>query len=284
MESDIRAEQGFYRHRNGTPVAVYRSGDRLVHKVGDQPPAYVTPDWEEKFLSYCKGGYASEEYWEARKTGQWWDHMRVGDNRPPVGVDAITAELDELRYVVNDMVKDGPAKSEHDANKAANLKSRIDMLIKSLDVELEALAAPHQREINRLEAKKQTFYDEINDMRAKYGSVLDAAKVAVGNLVERVVGPFLLRKREEQRAAGQVQITRGGKEKDVATNVGPSGAKIGLRSVWTGEIVDYDQALAAFKDNEKVRRLIQELANAAARSTAKTPVPGIEFIRKDKVQ
>ena len=138
--------------------------------------------------------------------------MRVGDNRPPVGVDAITAELDELRYVVNDMVKDGPAKSEHDANKAANLKSRIDVLIKSLDVELEALAAPHQREINRLEAKKQTFYDEINDMRAKYGSVLDAAKVAVG-IGRRVVGPFLLRKREEQRAAGQVQITRGGKER-----------------------------------------------------------------------
>ena len=44
------------------------------------------------------------------------------------------------------------------------------------------------------------------------------------------------------------------------------------------------KALVAFKDNEKVRRLIQELANAAARSTAKTPVPGIEFVRKDKEQ
>ena len=277
----ILAEMGFYRHRNGTPVAVYRSGDRLVHKTGDQPPGYVTPEWEERFLSYCKGGYTAEEYWEARKTGQWWDHMRVGDNRPPVGVDAITAELDELRYVVNDMVKDGPAKTEHDANKAANLKARVDMLIKSLDAELEALAAPHHREINRLEAKKRVFHDEINAMRSKYGSVLDAAKASVGNLVERVVAPFLLRKRQEQREAGQVQITRGGKEKAVATNVGPSGAKISLVTKWDAVVEDYAVALDALKDHAKVRAAVQAVADSAARSAAKLPIPGVKYVSKE---
>ena len=281
IDSDIRAEQGFYRHRNGLPVAVYRSGDRLVHKVGDAPPAYVTPEWEERFLSYCKGGYDAKAYWEARRTGKWDDEMRVGDNRPPEGVDAIVAELEDLAETVTDMVKAGPAKTEHDANKAANLKARVDTLMDALDKEIEDLKRPHYVQINRLEARKREFQDQVKEIHGKYGVILERMKFSAKNLVELVVGPFLIRKRQEQRAAGQVQITRGGKEKAVATNVGPSGAKISLVTKWEAEVEDYAKALDALKDHDKVRAVVQSIADSAARSAAKLPIPGVKYVSKE---
>jgi hypothetical protein len=283
MESDldIRAEQGFYRHRNGTPVAVYRSGDRLVHKVGENPPAYVTPEWEERFLSYCQSGYDAKAYWEARRTGKWEDHIRVGDNRPPEGVDAIVAELEELADVVTDMVKAGPAKTEQDANKAANLKARVDVLLESLDDEIKSAQRPHQLEINRIEAQKKEAFESIKAIHSKYGVILERMRFSAKNLVELVVAPFLIRKRQEQRDAGQVQITRGGKEKAVATNVGPSGAKISLVTRWEAEVEDYAKALDALKDHDKVRAAVQAVADSAARSAAKLPIPGVKYVSKE---
>ena len=282
MENEIIfAEQGFYRHRNGTPVAIYRSGDRLVHKVGENPPAYVTPEWEERVLSYCKGGFDAKAYWEARRTGQWSDHMRVGDNRPPEGIDAIAAELNDLQQSIKDMLKAGPAKTEHDANAAANLKARVEVLVASLDMEIKALERPHHIEINRIEAQKRSAFDAIKAIHEKYGTILQSVKFAAHTLVEQVVAPFLLRKRQEQREAGQVQITRGGKEKAVATNVGPSGAKISLVTRWEAEVEDYAKALDALKDHAKVRAAVQTVADSAARSAAKLPIPGVKYVSKE---
>jgi hypothetical protein len=48
--------------------------------------------------------------------------------------------------------------------------------------------------------------------------------------------------------------------------------------------VDYDKAVMAFKENAKMKALVQQLADAAARSTARVPVDGVEFYKQEKAQ
>ncbi len=55
--------------------------------------------------------------------------------------------------------------------------------------------------------------------------------------------------------------------------------KTGARSVFTARIVDYDAAIAHFKNDQVVRDLIQSLANGVARSGKGTiQIPGCEII------
>jgi hypothetical protein len=65
---------------------------------------------------------------------------------------------------------------------------------------------------------------------------------------------------------------------------GGNGAKLGLRSVWTGTVIDYDLALAHFKNHPQVTALIADLAQGVARSGKGTiQVPGVEIKEERKL-
>jgi len=55
-----------------------------------------------------------------------------------------------------------------------------------------------------------------------------------------------------------------------------------LRTVWHAEITDYDKAFDHFRDHHQVRDLIQSLADQAARSAEKKPIPGVAFKSEQK--
>ena len=64
---------------------------------------------------------------------------------------------------------------------------------------------------------------------------------------------------------------------------GGNGSKLGLKSVWTGTVTDYDAALQHFKNHPQVKALIADLANGLARSTKGTmEIPGVEVKEERK--
>jgi hypothetical protein len=275
---------GFYRHsKTAQPVAIWLESDGMYRGVGDDMGGRpVTPTWDESTFSQCEA-VPEKEWRKAVDTGVWWDFRRVGDNRPDDNVASLRMEIENIHEKTNDLFKCHEPMSEADAIAAANLKARLVEIDKMLTEVQNTDTLPLRTKIHEIEKQRRPIQVELDAVLATYNQL----RTMAGRLSKQLVywvEPYLIAQRKAQKAAGDVLNTRGGKTRPAPTNIGPTGAKIGLKTVWAGKIVDYDLALAAFKDNPKVHLLIQELANAAARSTAKTPVPGVEFIEKDKAQ
>jgi hypothetical protein len=275
---------GFFRHRrNGYPVAIWMNGDMLVYKVYNEPIKYVDERWEESYFSQCEAVLESS-YREAMSTGVWRDHIRVGTNAPPGG-DDLTKEMENLVEVAESIARKGPAQNDDDARTAANVNARLKEIHKILADEEAAEKAPIFREINTIEDKQlKPLRVKIAEIRGQFEKKISMVERAMDAIVFRVVEPFLKAQREKQRANNEVQNLRGGGVKPAPTNVGATGAKITLKTTWHARITDYDKAVLALKENPKVKGLIQQLADAAARSTAKVPVDGVEFYSQEKAQ
>jgi hypothetical protein len=274
---------GFYRHRsNGSPVAIWTNNDALVAKVGNEPPKYVDERWEENFFSYCDAVLESD-YREAVVNGVWRDHIRVGSNAP-LQVEDLSIEIENLVEIAEGMIRKGPAKTEEEARAAANVKSRLKEIQDLLETGRAAETAPIYRDINAIEAKARPLRDKVEAIQHSYETKKFRISSVMRMLVEQVAQPFLLRKREQQVAGGEIQHLRGGGTKPAPTNVGGTGAKITLKTSWHAKVVDYDKAVLALKDNAKMKALVQQLADAAARSTARVPVDGVEFYKQEKAQ
>ena len=286
-DGQLRLSAGFYRHtRSGLPIAIWpapASSKDLLYRVDNGEVGYVDAGWEERVFSYAEP--VTEKDWrEASKTRIWKDFRRIGDNRPPEGVEAIRAEIENLTEKANDLIKAGPAQDEETANQAANIRAYLDDLHKQLTAAMEAETAPHHAELAVIEARKRPIYELIKTINDRFKPAMALALDTSQGLIRKVIQPYLIDKRHRASESGQVQTLRGGGTKPIAANVGPTGAKVKLVTRWWGEVVDYDAAIVALKDNPKIKAVVQDIADAAARSSAKIPIPGIEFRKKEEAR
>jgi len=280
----LKLSAGRFRHkRTGQPVAIFPDpGGNLVYMIGNEPHRYVDDRWEENYFSYCDA-VSEEAYILATQTGAWPDHLRVGDNRPE-GIDEVREEIARLRDVASAMILRGPAKTEEEAHAASNLRARVEGLHNQLRTALASESAPIQAEINKIEQQKRPWQDKLADLVDSFQRPFRDAADTVAKLKEIVLKPYLQAKRREQEKAGQVQNLRGGGTKPVPTNVGATGSKTKLMTRWFAVIEDWDAAIAALKENTKLRATVQDIADAAARSSAKIAIPGVKFEKKEDVQ
>jgi hypothetical protein len=239
--------------------------------------------WCENVFSYCRP-VPEASYRQAVATGKWPDHALAGHNRPPEGIDAIRAELDDLRMRAEQLVRAGPAKTQADADAAANLKARIASLTEALETEQELEVAPERQELQRIEQAKRPVLERISATEQRYAPILVSARSTLRKLTDAVIFPFLSEQRRKARETGQSQQTRSGGAIAPSASAGAKNAKTFLATVWRAEIEDYDKALAALAQHGDVRACVQKICDAAARSRAKLPIDGVRYIPEEKAR
>jgi len=286
------AVAGFYRASNtGRPVAVWPNGDgEMVARVGATGAAQE-PDaqWCERVFAYCQP-VSEEDYRQACATGVWSDHHVAPHNRPPEGLDNITAMLDDLRMEAHQMIKREVAKDQAEADRAANLVARIEGLIQALTAEQQQAVAPILDLIRTLDGKRTLLEQQLQEARRPYTEKITPAMETVKKLKLGFIGNFLIKVRQAARAAiaqtggtdlGSTSTNRATGAVSVTTNAGAKGAKVTLVTRWFAVIEDKARALDHFKDHPDILATLQKLCDAAARSRARTPVPGVKFDSKD---
>lgn len=282
----LELSAGRFRHkRSRQPVAIYPEDveQALVYQIGQEYPRPVDERWEENFFSYCEP-VSAEAYEQALRTGVWWDHQRIGDNRPPEGVEALREEIAQLRDKANELIKAGAAASEETANAAANLRARLDDARLKFREHFDLETAPINAEINRIEEQKRPWREKLSALADTFAGPLNDSQQVAKALLKVVIEPFLVAKRREQEKAGQVQNLRGGGIKPAPTNVGATGGKVKLVTRWSAVVEDWDAAIMALKENPKLRASVQDIADAAARSSAKLAIPGVRFEKREVAQ
>jgi hypothetical protein len=284
------AVAGFYRHRTtGNPIAVWPDGNGgLLARVGAKGRD-VDPDegWCERVFAYAQP-VDEEAYRQACADGVWPDHrLTPQHNRPPEGLSDVLLQLDDLRMEAQKIISKGEAKTQEEADTAANLVTRLQVLINLVDSDMQAAIRPLQDHLQEIERQRAPIVRQMNETKQPYEEATAAAKGTVAKLKTGYIGPFLVRVRQAARQAlertgvapGMVNM-RDGTVK-VVTNAGAKGHKVSLTTRWKAEIEDYDKALSALKHHADVKKAVQQICDAAARSKAKIPIDGVKFISEE---
>lgn len=303
---DGHPEPGFYKMRRGKdqpwlPVAIWwdDATGTLIGRVGD---TQVEP--KDIWLSAAKNPVAQDAAKHAFQHGTWPgdvpDAPPIGHNAPPTTLEDQISDVSHqaLTWLERNGISD-PASSD----KAANYREQLLDLKKKADAERVKEKRPHD--------------DAAKAVQQKWKPVIEAAETAAGVLRDalttwmraeearqrREAEEFMRRVREEearkrqqlleeQKAKGVPDEEAQAVIEDTAPEVpgeapkprvqagGQRGRKTGLRTIKTAVIKDYDKALAHFAHHDKVRAVIEQLTNHAARDGH--AVPGVE-VREDKV-
>lgn len=280
---DGEPQSGRYRLRNKhkqtgeinfRPVAYWRTwpGGEMVCKVGDvmQPKQRAEELW-----TYCATNpITNEVYKHAVATGEWPDQhpaaqadraahadMANSPNAPePDSLEAVKDSVENLSREAEELIKGGPAKTKDASDRAADLGDRLRKLEVKADDRRKALHEPHKAEIKKLDG----LWNPVRDMAAG----------AKERLKLFVVTPFLKaqtaeadRLRAEAAKQGDTSPqTAAAIDRTVRTVAGQGGRATALRTYKSAKITDYAKTLAHFAENEKVKELIQKLADADVRA------------------
>lgn len=277
-----RAESGFYRNRNRDgvyePIAIWRDAKGLCVKIGEKP---FRPRDEEEFcertFAWCAKHPVTQEAYDFRMANGRWP-----DDAPPPAVDKsnlpedpfealkveIEAELQELQDALKNRITDAEA-----ATRFGNWKIRFEEAWKRGEAMRKAEKKPHD--------------DAAKAVQTKFLPVLDLADKGK-QLITRALNEFTAaerkRQQEEQSKAAEALKTAGlNPEQHLApvpekTSVATVGRKLTEVTTWSAEIEDYAKALEALKDHPDVRAAVESIANAAARSKARLPIPGVKYV------
>lgn len=273
-----QASAGFYRHKSSqAPVAIWPKDGWLVATVGvDGRETVVDDRFCENVFAYL-APVVEPHYWSCVELGVWPDHAVAGHNRGPDGFEALRDLVQELIREADKLVKAGAAPNQEAADAAANLANRLRDLEADLASERKAEERPVLERIAPLRA-------ELDGIKSKFDPWQEAAKVRMSQIKLQVLKPFLIEKRRIERETKEPVKRRGGGEVAPVANAGAKYRRVSLVQRWRAEIKDYDVALKHFGPDPKVREVVQSLADAAARSKARAPVPGVEFIQDEDVR
>lgn len=231
-------------------------------------------------------------------------NLAIGSNQPPEPIDPLEEITDEVEAAIRqlDLVLPKPGevvKIKAEADKIANSKDRLRELWQKADKQRVVEKTPHDEASKAVQARWRPLVEKDT------GTIAAAAGRA-----EKALAAHLKWARDEQariererEAARQAEEKRLREEHEAAVaearaaaepepeppapveappppepvrvGGGLSGRRTGLRaSNYRAVIGDYEKALEFFKDNAKVREVVQSLADALARSAAHTAAPG----------
>jgi hypothetical protein len=263
-----RASQAvvIYATDDGTKVARVGTGDAFLLDADEEP------DFFERVFTRCSKLPITEDAYfdvmdalDAGKLAPWPDlppaTMAQFSNLPPSPEEALRQQVASERENVDAWLKEvGELRTQEHVDKAANWAARI--------AELEDQAEEHRK------AAKRPLDEAAKAIQATWCPIRDAAKELVREL-KNAQQPFLSEQKRKEEEARRAALA--------ANQAAPTRARVGagtpgvvtkrnsLTETKRAEIVDFDAALAGFKNNLEVRELVQKLADRVARAGGVPP-------------
>jgi hypothetical protein len=299
---------GFFRvRRKGAPwepVAIWLTADGWRAMRNNDP---VDPDNIEQLWSYACRNPVTEEAYDKAIEGEGWDDEP--DAAPKIDADDPFVELTLLYNTERELAKSllaKPVAKQSEADKLAIVAKRIAELAASADRKFEIEKEPIRKQAKAID-------DKWRDLR-------EGAKALVTSLKRHSDAWLAYLKRQELErqakareeaekarrdadeklraaqgandptgdavlAAGEAMAKLKEAERELEpqkVQAGRTGAKLSLKTFYTARIVDQDKLYAAVRDNPAVIAALQQIADAAARSSAHLVLPGCELVEDER--
>lgn len=261
-----------YRDRQGrvVPVSVWRGPDgAIVGRVGVAGISVTTDEWWcERVMAYAiKAPISQEEYDYFARHGRWSDDAPAPavstTNLPADPFEAFKLEAEEEFMNLSRMLAKGDEMDDERARVLTNWKNRFHGL-------------ENVGELMRKEEKKP-HDDAARSVQAKFMPILDKIRSAK-RVIDKELTPYLMAQQEKIIAA-TMDLPAYAMPADMPkARIHGNMRNVSLTTRWRAEVFDYELALEACKNTNEVRTAVELVANRAARSKDKIPMPGVEFI------
>lgn len=317
---DGRVESGFYwtkASKNGgrLPIGIWRPADNeFVCRVGTIATARVMSENEvaQKWPFICSNPVSRDDYLVAFKTGAWPDGTPAvapttsNSNLPTDPFERLQAEVaDKMASAEAWLKSHAVAKTKTDADMARNLQAELLALNKQADAMHKAEKAPILAAGEAIETKF-SFRKAVKSVGERLRDVFSAFAVAEeARQKAEAQKRFEAERRAAEAARREAEAARAKKMDDdpiaaltdpepelPMVPVAPEAVKVqvgggigraaGLKSIWHGDVTDWDACIKHFAEAPDVREAVQKLVNAQVRSTkGATKIPGVT-IREER--
>lgn len=253
------------------PISIWRGKDgflRIRFGKRDETAENVDVKGHTDFLndSWHRVVPVSEEaYDEAMASGGSWpdEHPAVtaSNNAPPDDtLEALSERIADLTREAQKLVEAGAAKSQDESDRAADLSNLLG--------QLEARADKLREE------EKAPAWQACKDIEAKWRGPISDAKTWKKALKDSVCLPFQKAAQEKldaERAARTQAGTPPAEWEPKTVTSGSRGRPVSLRTVKVAVIDNPDLVYGFFRENAKVKELLQALATDAVRKGIAVP-------------
>jgi hypothetical protein len=286
---------GFYRDRDGTPVAFFPNQTKVAGAAFDVPTTGgdivgvrfdrekaggpmrrrdLSDDQSARLWNWVCGTPVKESDWRRVVAGgEWHDEAPgLGHNRPEME-ETVEQRAERLIGLANDWLKRHPEPlvTKDEADQAAHYITELRRTVGDLQ--------------DRERDETKPYKDFIAQIRLRFAGSIDALTGA-GIKVKAKTEEYLKRQRElaaaeakrqaEAAAQAAAKAAQGGPApvpdkapapREAPRRAGARGKAVVLRKVYSAEIVDYAAALAACAEHTAVKDAVQQIANERARSS-----------------
>jgi len=264
-----KVQCGYYRLRRGqkgarryVPVAIWGPsfGAYLLKIDGEMKPG-AEAFWERNCAFIEPVSY--EDYQYAEENGHWPGDVQeaapeMGHNLDGEGADFGAQFRDQLIDLV------GKIEAYIDKEVGASVADRV--VADKLANYREMLGLAQKGAGEALKEEVSQMKLAIAERKELWRPAMEAAEAAVER-IRALLTPWMQAQAAE---GGQVKIG------------GQRGRKMSMRPYWSARIDDWDLAIAHFAEHPKLRAVVQELADAAARAKVKEPIEGVEFVNEGR--
>lgn len=290
-------QPGYYKIRDGRggpwkPCAIWYRDNELVCRVGNETRDPLVT-W-----SFAAGYPIAKDVAKfAFENGHFQDEPAptVRSNMPADPFEALLAEIEDKSAQAEELLaKD--VKSQTECDLFRNVQAQLLALNKRADTMHKEEKAPLLEKTRAVDERfrfREKVADIASRLRSRFEAFLRAEERRQREEAERKHREEMARVEAERK---RLEAERAKQKEDdpVAFHTSPEpelpempaapepvkvqagggfGRKAGLKSVWVATLADMDAALAHYKDNAKVRDLIQKLADADVRA-GKRSLPG----------
>lgn len=300
---------GFYRMRDHKgapwePVAIWRAGNGWRAERSNED---VHPNDIERLWSYACMNPITEEAFDRARRGEGWEDEP--EAAPKVDADDPFVELTLLFNTEREKAKAmlaKPVAAQSEADKIAIITKRISELAGSADRRFDIEKEPIRKKAKEIDDKWRDLREGAKELakalkrhsdawltylkrrelerQAKAREEADRLRRAADEKMKAAEGandPTGNAMLEAGKALADLkEAERGVEERKV--QIGRTGARLSLRTFYSARIIDQDKLYAAVRDNPGVILALQQVADAAARSSAHLVLPGCELIEEEK--
>lgn len=195
--------------------------------------------------------------WIDVANGEPWpdehEAVTLSNNAPADdSLEAISDQIENLAREAAKLATAGEAKDQAEADRAADLKNKIDELRKAADAKRIEEKRPHDAAGQAVQDKWKPWIDKA-----------DAAKTNLGN---KVLGPYFAKIDAENVRRRQEAARTGAAPTELKVTAGSRGRTVHATKRKTAKIIDRAKVLEHFAGHDRLSELLQELANASVRS------------------
>lgn len=280
---------GFWKFKRAgewRAVAIWLQGEQLVAKQahGDMVDPHAL------WLGAARNPISEAEYRHVDIHGAWPGlEAAIGHNQGPVSLaEEVAQSVADLSAWLAAQPTDGEV-DDVTENMAANKRTALTKLAKQVEAEHETRKRPVLEQGRAIDAEYKPLLRQIEDATKSLRTRLGRWLAAREDRQLREARAEAARKAEEARKAAEVQRQAASPSEPPAPapeSVVPAsapkvraggalGPRVGLKTVKRAVITDYAAALAHFADHEKVRAVVEQLCQHAARDGH--PAPGCQI-------